>query len=258
MSTARHQGSSGKVTRKQAPRPKSRAGAKTGMFLDTGTTPAKSPVKTSGYHYSSKAGAMAAGRALAADRAIPGAQSIMTVFEKIRAQAERKGRPTRVTFEVGPDGFVKVVTGQTPKVSLETLAEISLDDALAAARDRGQLAVARILEEPEMLSADAFGEAVGVTRTTVNAWREKNEALGLQGAKRGYRFPAWQIDANGRPSKVLPRLFDLLGGDPWTVYRFLVQRHGALDGLTGREALEQDRTDAVLGAAEGQARGTFS
>lgn len=228
------------------------------MFLDTGAKTTKSPVK-GGYQYFSKAAATAAAKALAAGDARPTAQSVMTVLETVRAQSKRMGRPMRVIFEVGPEGLLKVVQHQAPETSTEQPpAEPSLDDALAAARDRGRLAVARILEEPEMLSADAFGDAVGVTRTTVNAWREKNEALGLQGAKRGYRFPAWQIDANGRPSKVLPRLFELLGGDAWTVYRFLVQHHGALDGLTGREALEQDRADAVLDAAEGLARGTFS
>ena len=109
-----------------------------------------------------------------------------------------------------------------------------------------------------MLSADAFGDAVGVTRTTVNAWRERNMVLGLQGARRGYRFPVWQIDRRGKPFGVLPRLFELLGGDAWTVHRFLTQPHSALNGLTGRQALEEDRADAVVSVAESLARGTFS
>jgi hypothetical protein len=28
----------------------------------------------------------------------------------------------------------------------------------------------------------------------------------------------------------LPKLFDLLGGDSWTVYRFLIQHHPELEG----------------------------
>ena len=41
----------------------------------------------------------------------------------------------------------------------------------------------------------------------------------------------------------------MLGG-AWAVYRFLVQPHGELDGLTGREALEHGRTKQAIAAAE--------
>ena len=39
-------------------------------------------------------------------------------------------------------------------------------------------------------------------------------------------------------------------GGPWAVYRFLVQPHGELEGLTGREALERGKVEAALDAAE--------
>lgn len=73
--------------------------------------------------------------------------------------------------------------------------------------------------------------------------------LGLDGAKRGFRFPIWQLDADGKPFAELAKLHERLGG-PWTVYRFLVQPHGELDGLTGREALERGHGKAALAAAE--------
>jgi hypothetical protein len=73
--------------------------------------------------------------------------------------------------------------------------------------------------------------------------------LGLDGAKRGFRFPDWQIDADGKPFAALATLHERLGG-AWAVYRFLVQPHGELDGLTGREALERGRAEQALEVVE--------
>ena len=114
-----------------------------------------------------------------------------------------------------------------------------------------------VLAGEDMLSAEAFAELLGTSRVTVNAKRQAGQLLGLEGAKRGYRFPAWQLDGDGRPYAELPGLLETLRV-PWTVYRFLVQRQGALDGLTGREALERGKGADVLAAAEGVARGDFT
>jgi hypothetical protein len=107
-----------------------------------------------------------------------------------------------------------------------------------------------------MLNADDFARLLGTTRVTVNTKRQNGQLLGLDGAKRGFRFPAWQLNREGKPYPELAALQEQLGG-PWALYRFLVQPHGALGGLTGREALEQGRSKAVLAAAEGVARGDF-
>jgi hypothetical protein len=78
--------------------------------------------------------------------------------------------------------------------------------------------------------------------------------LGLEGAKRGFRFPRWQLGPDGKPFRVLPTLFERLGDDPWAVYRFLVQHHPELEGLTGREALERGESKQAIDAAESVAR----
>jgi hypothetical protein len=44
----------------------------------------------------------------------------------------------------------------------------------------------------------------------------------------------------------LPRLFDLLGGDSWTAYRFLIQHHLELDSDTLTRVLpSMDRAPAA-------------
>jgi hypothetical protein len=131
-----------------------------------------------------------------------------------------------------------------------------LQAALAAARERGRRRVAEILAEDDMLSAEAFADLLGVSRVTVNTKRQNGQVLGLDGAKRGFRFPSWQLDRDGRPYAALPKLHEILGG-AWAVYRFLVTPHGALDGRTGLDALKRGQDEEVLAAAESVARGDF-
>lgn len=164
-------------------------------------------------------------------------------------RSRRSGRPVRFVVDVTPHGAPRITPAEA-----DAPGSADLERALAAARDRGRQRVADILREPEMLNADAFADLIGISRMSVNAKRQKRQLLGLDGAKRGFRFPAWQIDRDGKPFAALPALFDRLGGNPWTVYRFLVQHHPELGGVTGREALHRGRDAAVLAAAESVAR----
>jgi hypothetical protein len=129
-----------------------------------------------------------------------------------------------------------------------------LQAALAAARERGQTRVADILSGADMLSAKEFADLIGTSRVTVNAKRQSHQVLGLEGAKRGFRFPKWQIGEDGKPFAALPELFDRLSGSAWAVYRFLVQHHPELDGLTGRKALSGGRMADALEVAESVVR----
>lgn len=129
-----------------------------------------------------------------------------------------------------------------------------LQSALAAARERGQARVADILSGTDMLSAEKFADLIGTSRVTVNAKRQSHQVLGLEGAKRGFRFPKWQISEDGKPFSALPELFDRLGGSSWAVYRFLVQHHPELGGLTGREALSGGHAAEALEVAESVVR----
>jgi hypothetical protein len=161
----------------------------------------------------------------------------------------------RVSFrvDVDPEGETVVTPFEGAVAAAQPILEETTDPelpaALAAARERGRLRAAEVLGGDDMLSADAFAKILGTTRVTVNTKRRSGQVLGLDGAKRGFRFPVWQLDAEGKPYAELAMLHERLGG-PWAVYRFLVQPHGELDGLTGREALERGRVKATLEAAE--------
>jgi len=168
------------------------------------------------------------------------------------------GKPVGLMVGISPDGAENItlieqasepVTGKLPSPG-----NSELDGALAEARRRGALRVSEILAGPEMLSADEFAERLGTTRATITAWRHKNQVLGLEGATRGFRFPEWQVGDDGKPFRLLPEIFDRLGGEPWAVYRFLVQRHPELGGMTGKDALRRGRGGQVVKAAESVAR----
>ena len=165
---------------------------------------------------------------------------------------------------VGPDAGATVTSMRETAVSAEPFPveepsgrDPALETALAAARERGRLRAAEVLARDDMLSADALAELLGTTRVTVNSKRKSGQLLGLDGAKRGFRYPRWQLGADGKPYAELHALLERLG-TPWAVYRFLVQPHGSLGGLTGREALERGRGADAVAAGEGIARGDFT
>lgn len=169
------------------------------------------------------------------------------------------GQPVSFRVDVDPEGemvvtLVEEAVGLAVPVTQEAVVPgDELNDVLAAARARGRLRAAEILSGDDMLSADSFAKLLGTTRVTVNTKRQNGKVLGLDGTKRGFRFPVWQINAEGKPYAELAALHERLGG-PWAVYRFLVQPHGELDGLTGRQALERGKAKAVLEVAESAGR----
>ena len=183
------------------------------------------------------------------------AKGLLTGFGKAVHRAEQSGRAVRLTMLVEPGKPIS-------KVAVEDAAEQGprdeLDEALTEARQRGAKRAAEILRAPDMLSADQFATAIGATRETVHQKRRRGEVLGLEGAKRGVRFPEWQIGPDGRLLSGLPRLIEALGNHPWAVHRFLLQHHPDLDGSSALEALRRGRVDEVLATAQGVEEGAFA
>jgi hypothetical protein len=187
------------------------------------------------------------------------AQALRKIASLISEAAEDvEAGATRVRLVVGMDRH-----GRLPKFTIEDLdgpeqpGSDDLDAALAEARGRGVSRAVEILSGREMLSAADFAKFIGVSREAVRAKHHRNEVLGLKGAKRGLRFPKWQITSNGGLLPELSQIFDALGGESWTVYRFLTQHHPELEGDTALSALQRGKVEKVLAAAENTA-GAFS
>lgn len=176
-------------------------------------------------------------------------------LDEALAESKRSGAHTSFRVEVDPSGRISLTPIEArPRANPDLDAGEELRDAIAEARRRGAQRVAEILAGEEMLSGAAFAAILGTTRMTVNTWRAQGRILGLEGAKRGYRYPAWQLDRDGKPFAALPELFDRLGGSPWEVYRFLIQQHPELNGLSAREALARGQDRKVIEVAESVAR----
>ena len=197
--------------------------------------------------------------------------SVELVLEALQAATSKSrsaGTALQFIVEVKPNGKPRIVnaladtkpSGPAPLSDLEMDAEeeAKLGRALVDARARGSHVIAEILAGDDMLSADAFAEHLKTTRATVNSWRQTHQVLGLQGATRGYRYPVWQIGEDCRPFAALSRLFEVFEGRAWAVYRFLVQPHSELDGITGCEALRRGWDERLVGVAQGISEGTFA
>jgi hypothetical protein len=182
-------------------------------------------------------------------------QALLQEYGQAISRSQTAGRPVSFRVDVDPEGEMVVTPVAEETTRGDALSDkdgaldAELEQALAAARSRGRLKAAEILSGADMLNGDDFAKLLGTTRVTVNAKRQSGQILGLDGAKRGFRFPDWQLDSDGKPYAALQILHERLGG-PWAVYRFLVQPHGELDGLTGREALERGRDEQALEVAE--------
>ena len=195
-------------------------------------------------------------------------RNVRTLMKTVGAgikESRKSGRATRFVVELDPNGRLRILRGdkasgkpQAATGSSVTVHDGELEQSLEAARARGHLRAVEILHGEEMLNADKFARLLGVSRVTVNAKRQKHEVLALDGAKRGFRFPSWQLDENGKPFAAIPDLFEHLGDSGWTIYRFLVQRHPELDGLSALEALKRGHAKKVIETADGVSRGNFA
>ena len=190
-------------------------------------------------------------------------KALLQGYGEAFAKSRAAGRAMSFRVEVDPTGGATVMPVEEAAVDVETFPvegagppSPELQRALDAARERGRLRAAEILGGDDMLSAEDFAKLLGTTRVTVNTKRQNGQLLGLDGARRGFRFPVWQLNREGKPYPELASLQEKLGG-PWALYRFLIQPQSALDGLSGRDALERGRSKSVMETAEGIAHGDF-
>jgi hypothetical protein len=112
-------------------------------------------------------------------------------------------------------------------------------------------------KEP-LLTSDQLATRAGLkTRQSVHDWLKKGRIIGWQSAKRGYVFPAGQLDDRGRPLKGLDRIVPQFE-DGYAAWVWLTTPRAALDGTTPLARLRKGEVDRVALAAEGDAQGDFA
>jgi hypothetical protein len=192
------------------------------------------------------------------DGAKAGAARALEVIIKGVEASVRKAESLRMEVIFTPRGNIQVSDLSLSNVTSSEGLASAKDGDFAAAIRRGETTVARILGRPDMLTGERFAERVGMTRMAIHKRFKKNELLGLEGAKRGRRYPAWQLGNDGRPVPGLSELLRKFAGKPWAAYRFLLQRHAGLGKLTAIDALKAGKRKPVLEAADTFVSSDFS
>jgi hypothetical protein len=111
-----------------------------------------------------------------------------------------------------------------------------LADALArGAAEREQL----VVKAAGLLSADAAGRAVGITRQAIDKRRRGRQLLAVK-VGNDWRYPAAQFGSAGEAVPGLAGILDALADlQPWAVLDFLLADDAALGGISPLEALRR-------------------
>jgi hypothetical protein len=196
------------------------------------------------------------------------AGELKRVSRALAAEGLADMRPTRIVLTADDAKAVaagderaipaSILRDKAPRLARAPSPNGALTEALAAARTRGAAAKKELEANPDMLNTAAIADLLGMSEEGVRLKRRRHEILGLESAKRGIQYPAWQVLDGRQLLPALPRLFAVLGDDPWRLFRFLQQHHSELGGDCALDALRRGRVDGVLAAAENIATGAFS
>lgn len=109
-----------------------------------------------------------------------------------------------------------------------------------------------------LLTSDELAVRAGLkTRQSVHDWRKKGRIIGWQNARRGYVFPAAQLDNRNRPFSGLDRVVGRFG-DGYAAWVWLTMPQPSLEGAVPLVLLEQGEIDRVADAARGDLQGDFA
>jgi hypothetical protein len=121
---------------------------------------------------------------------------------------------------------------------------------------QGQLETA--IDMGDTLSSDEIAVRLNTNRETIKQWRAAGRLIGVEGAKRGIRYPAAQIGPNFAPLTGIHEVLKALDGDHWEAWRFLASEIDELNGITGFDALRDGRLQEALETLEARSYGSFS
>ncbi|HET8524145.1 MAG TPA: hypothetical protein VFL82_13000 [Thermomicrobiales bacterium] len=132
----------------------------------------------------------------------------------------------------------------------EVLDALRQKDPLASARLRGLRVKEWLLgQEGGCLTAPGMAKAIGITRQAVDHRRRQGQLIGLDFGRRGYCYPAWQVDERGMLGGLPDVLQALSDYDPWTQAIFILNDNVWLDGERPLDALRHGQVPRVVAAA---------
>ena len=109
-----------------------------------------------------------------------------------------------------------------------------------------------------LLTSEELAARAGLrTRQSVHDWRRKGRIVGWQNARRGYVFPAAQLDERSRPLAGLDRVTGLFA-DSYAAWVWLTTPRPSLDGAEPLALLARGEVERVAEAAQGDRQGEFA
>ena len=149
-------------------------------------------------------------------------------------------------------------TDRERRSGVETIAGPSVPAADAAEADRRLAARSRDGAPETLLTSEELAARTGLrTRQSVHDWRRKGRIIGWQNARRGYVFPAEQLDGRNRPLAGLDRVA-VLFGDGYAAWVWLTTPRPSLDGAPPLALLARGEVERVAEAAQGDRQGDFA
>ena len=149
-------------------------------------------------------------------------------------------------------------TDRERRSGVETIAGPSVPAADAAEADRRLAARSRGGAPETLLTSEELAARTGLrTRQSVHDWRRKGRIVGWQNARRGYVFPAEQLDGRNRPLAGLDRVA-VLFGDGYAAWVWLTTPRPSLDGAPPLALLARGEVERVAEAAQGDRQGDFA
>ena len=142
--------------------------------------------------------------------------------------------------------------------AVETIGGASAEVVEAEESERRITARSRPGSQEELLSSEELAVRAGLkTRQSVHDWLKKGRLVGWQGAKRGFVFPAGQLDARGRPLQGLDRIVPLFS-DGYAAWVWLTSPRLGLDGASPIALLQKGDIERVVASAKGDVQGDFA
>jgi len=118
-------------------------------------------------------------------------------------------------------------------------------------------AVGNLLRQPDMLSSAEFAAKLDVSRQQLNEWRKIGKVLAIEGEKRGFRYPAWQLDKDGMVFRGVGEVLAAFDGRHLAAYRFLTSPLETLNGKAPLTLLGKRERGRILELVQSVQRGNF-